>query len=391
MQITLLDITLNNVMLIYRRCIMNPFRYGQVVSGRDFCPRPRLIEQLMSFIESGQNVFLQGERRTGKTSLMNEAVRRLAGYRLLYIDLLEVKSIGDMCRRMITSIVRMERKASFQRKLMNTLSHLRPSLSIDPVTGFPTVSLDSKIVMRKDSIEGILDLIAGLGRKGRLVVAFDEFQDVLDISESAAALALLRSRIQFHARITYLFADSVRNRMNGIFTDPESPFFKSAASMQVGPIDDETFVPFLRKKFAKGKREISEETLRAVIRQTGNIPGDVQELCACIWDVTPAGESVTEKHMGPALGMIFARENKAYEASLVQLTGQQLRCLAALAKTGGKKPLSAEFLEESGIRTSSSVQAALKRLVRLKIIYRHEGTYRFANHFFGSWLIWKGY
>ena len=345
----------------------------------------------MNFVNAGQNVFLQGERRTGKTSLIHEAVRILSDYKFLYIDLLEVKTIDDLCRRMITSIVRTERRAGFQRKLLNTLSHLRPSLSIDAITGFPTVSFDSRIGMKPDTIEGILDLVAELGRKKKLVVAFDEFQDVLNIRESAQSLALLRSRIQFQSNITYIFAGSVRNKMNGIFTDPESPFFKSAASLEVGPIDGRTFVPFLRKKFASGKRSISTETVDSAILMAGNIPGDVQELCACIWDATSTGENVTKEHLTPALNMIFARERKAYEATLIQLTGKQLRCLIALAETASIKTLSSEFLEKTGIRTASSVQAALKRLVRLKIIYRHKGAYRLANPFFGSWLIWNGY
>ncbi|MCK5130800.1 MAG: ATP-binding protein [Candidatus Sabulitectum sp.] len=370
---------------------MNPFRYGQVVSKGDFCSRPLLLKQLMTFAESGQNVFLQGERRIGKTSLIHEAVRKLSGYKLLYIDLLEVKTIDDLCRRMITSIVRMEQKAAFQKKLLSSLAHLRPSLSIDPVTGFPTVSFDSRIGMKPDTIEGILDLIAELGGKRKLVVAFDEFQDVLNIRESDRALALLRSRIQFQNNITYFFAGSVRNQMNGIFTDPSSPFFKSAASLEVGPIDGKTFVPFLKKKFASGERKISIGIVGEAIGMAGNIPGDVQELCACIFDATSSGESVTGEHLAVGLNMIFARERKAYEATLISITGLQLRCLVALSETDSVKVLSSEFLEKTGIRTASSVQAALKRLVKLKIIYRHKGTYRLANPFFGSWLIWNGF
>lgn len=370
---------------------MNPFRYGQVVSKRDFCSRPLLLKQLMNFAESGQNVFLQGERRTGKTSLIHEVVRRLPTCKLLHIDLLEVKTIDDLCRRMITSIVRTERRASFQRKLLIALSHLRPSLSVDPVTGFPTVSFDSRIGIKPDTIGGILDLIAELGRKKKLVVAFDEFQDVLNIPESSRALALLRSRIQFYSGITYFFAGSVRNQMNGIFTDPSSPFFKSAASLEVGPIDGDTFVPFLKRKFVSGKRSISTETVEAVICMAGNIPGDVQELCACIWDATSAGASIAQKHLDAGLNLIFARERKAYEATLICITGLQLRCLVGLAEADSTKVLSSGFLEKTGIRTTSSVQAALKRLVKLKIIYRHEGTYRLVNPFFGSWLIWNGY
>ena len=51
---------------------MNPFKYGQVVSAEDFCPRPQLIKEIMSFIKSGQNLCVQGERRVGKTSLIED-------------------------------------------------------------------------------------------------------------------------------------------------------------------------------------------------------------------------------------------------------------------------------------------------------------------------------
>ena len=47
-----------------------PFRYGCVVDGEYFCPRPELERQLRRYAESGQNLVIQGERRMGKTSLV---------------------------------------------------------------------------------------------------------------------------------------------------------------------------------------------------------------------------------------------------------------------------------------------------------------------------------
>ncbi len=41
---------------------MNPFVYGRVVSSGDFCPRPRLSGMLDEFIQSRQNVLVQGEQ-----------------------------------------------------------------------------------------------------------------------------------------------------------------------------------------------------------------------------------------------------------------------------------------------------------------------------------------
>jgi uncharacterized protein len=75
---------------------MNPFKYGQVVGAKDFCQRPDLMKQVIGFIKAGQNIVLQGERRMGKTSLIHEALNHIKKYSIIYIDLLEIKSVDDI-------------------------------------------------------------------------------------------------------------------------------------------------------------------------------------------------------------------------------------------------------------------------------------------------------
>ena len=69
---------------------MNPFKYGQIVKENDFCPRPELERNLANQIKRGQNVYIQGERRVGKSSLIFETVRKLKKPRIVYIDLMEM-------------------------------------------------------------------------------------------------------------------------------------------------------------------------------------------------------------------------------------------------------------------------------------------------------------
>jgi len=77
---------------------MNPFKYGQVVFDKDFCPRPQLEKKFIDYISSGQNVLLEGERRIGKTSLIFEIMRKMKKFLLLYIDIMEIKNADDFCR-----------------------------------------------------------------------------------------------------------------------------------------------------------------------------------------------------------------------------------------------------------------------------------------------------
>ncbi|MCK4237163.1 MAG: ATP-binding protein, partial [Candidatus Krumholzibacteria bacterium] len=358
---------------------MNPFKYGQVVSAEDFCPRPKLLDSIKGFIRTGQNVLIQGERRTGKTSLIHEAVRQIRRIRLLYIDLLEIKTIEDLYRRLLRGIMSLEEKNGFINKLFKSISHLKPTMTIDPATGQPSLSLDASTKLKPDSIEGLLDMIEKISRKKPIVVVLDEFQDVLNLKEAPETLAILRSKIQFHTGFSYIFAGSIRNRMDEIFNHPRSAFFKSAVTINVGAIDRERFGKFLVNKFSLGKRKINGDTSNRIFEIADYVPGDVQQLCGALWETTSKGAGITVDDIPQALNLIYTRESKGYEAMLVHVTGQQLRVLNGLATIGGKAPLSADFLRGVGVTHPSSVKKTLDRLVQTHIIFRHEGEYKFVN------------
>lgn len=370
---------------------MNPFKYGQVVSAKDFCPRPGLMKQVIEFIKDGQNLVLQGERRTGKTSLIHEASHHIKKHTILYIDLLEIKDVDDMCKRMVKAIVSFEQRAGFLEKILRALAQLRPILSINVLTGEPTISLETVTSLRPDSINSILDLIANIGKHKALIVMFDEFQDILNLTTAKEILAILRSKIQFHNKIPYVFAGSMRNQMHDIFTNPDSPFFKSAIPIEVGTIEHNQFKKFLKNKFSLGRRTIDDDVLNVGFEITGSLPGDVQQYCGALWDTTSEKVHIDKQYIPEAMRLIFSREEKGYEAVLTQLTSQQLRCLVGLARFGGIAPYSGDFLRGVGISTSASVRKAIQRLERLKVIYRYTNEYKFVNPFFKAWLLWKNW
>lgn len=370
---------------------MNPFKYGQVVRDKDFCPRPDLVEQLDKFVESGQNVVLIGERRMGKTSLVCETLRRLKDCRMVYIDLLEVKTADDVCRRMIKAVFSAQRNTAFIERFLKSIAGLRPAVTIDPISGQPSLTLDQRTALTPKSMGSVIETFGEMNNDRRTAVVFDEFQDILNLKDSRAVLAELRSSIQFQGEIPYIFAGSVRNSITDIFYDPDSPFFKSAQSLEIGPLNDSRFASFLAKRFSEGRRIVSKETLLKITEMLEFVPGDVQEFCCALWDRTSPGDTVSEEHFAKALELVFSRESKTYEAILGHTTGQQLKCLTGLTTVGGRSPFSAVFLEASGISLPGSVRKAIEGLVKKKIIYHYQGTYKFANPFFKLWLQWKNY
>lgn len=377
-------------MVKYKDQRMNPFKYGTVVSGRDFCGRKELLKQLKNYIESSQNIVLFGERRIGKTSAACEAARRLKTARPLYIDLLGIKSIDTLCRRILRSCVMLEQKSGMIERIIKSLSSLRPSFTLDPITAMPTVTFDASIELKANSIPEVLTVIESLHGKKRTVVILDEFQDVLNINEAQEALALLRGKIQFQTDIPYIFIGSIRHKLSEIFTHHESPFFKSAIPISIEPIPYEEFSNFLKNKFADEKKVISNETLSNIFQMADNVSGDIQQLCESIWSVSSAGERIGQEHILKGLELIFSREQKSYENYITLLTNNQQKVLRAIALAGGKNVYSVSFLKSSGFNNPSSVRKAINRMISLNILFEKAGEYKFINPFFRAWLLARG-
>lgn len=365
----------------------NPFRYGCVVSGDHFCERAKAERELRGFIRAGQNVFVQGERRMGKTSLVRKAVSGVRGERLVYIDLYCIGSQSDICRRVAEGIGRANASMPFLKRVMEVASRLRPSLSFDSSDGSPKITLDALAAEEPSSLGIVMSMLEKIANDGRTCIVFDEFQDVLRLRDSERVLAEMRSRIQFQENVPYFFLGSVRHEMWRIFNDTKSPFFKSAAAYDVGEIDAGDFSRFIISRFGKGKRRISSATTFAIIDAASRVSGDVQELCAALWDVTATGSEVTESDIPSALEVVFMRERKGFEKAVSMLTPVQLKVLRGLAAYPKARVFSADFLKRMGMANAGAVSKALKRLENHDLVHYADGEYRFGDSFFRQWIL----
>ena len=365
----------------------NPFRYGCAVEGEYFCPRPELERQLKSYAETGQNVVIYGERRMGKTSLVRKAIGSMRGKRLLYIDLYFIRSLSDFCKRVMDGVMNVKDKAPFIRRAVELVAHLRPTLSIDSRDGSPVLSVDERLAEKPESLQVAMGAIEKLAKENGLCVVFDEFQDILKVGENPwGILAEMRSTIQFQGDTPYFYLGSVRNDMLGIFTNPESPFFKSALPIEVGAIDSLSLGEFLQQRFKKGNRVAGPEVVAKVIEFARGVSGDVQELCDALWERTDDGAIITSRDFTSAFDCVFAREAPAFEASIARLTAKQLKILRTLAVNPSARVFSNEFMEQARVQNPGAMKKAITRFLADRLIFERRGEYCFFNPFFAEWL-----
>ena len=366
--------------------MMNPFKYGCVVSGDSFCARPELERRLAEFIRAGQNVVIQGERRMGKTSLVRETVGKMRGVRMVYADLLGLCDVADLCGRLAAALAESDRTLPFYRKLGRLLTKLRPTVTLDADSGMPVFSVDSAAAASAESLDAILAAIAEEAKGRRLCVVLDEFQDILGIEGGKRVLAVMRGKIQLDAFTPYVFLGSVRNKMTDVFWDPDSPFYHSAAALPVGEIPDEDFYRFALDKFKTGGRRLPRESFDAILASAQRIPGYVQELCDTIWDCTDKGYEISAREIAEGVRGVFARDRDHYEIFMQRLTPIQRKVILALAAHGGRGVYSGAFIANAQVSGIGTMRRSLAKLISENLIYRHQDEYKFFNPFFAEWL-----
>ena len=365
---------------------MNAFKYGCSVDGENFCPRPELSKSLRTYVTSGQNLVIQGERRIGKTSLVKETVSSMRGWAMVYADFMGVRTVTDVCNRLADALARFDSSDTFMRKVFAALLHLRPVATVDAMTGLPTITVDSRASADPMSVTTVMNALETHVRGRKVCVVLDEFQDILEIGDGEQVLALMRSRIQFMPRTAFVFLGSARNRMLDIFMSPKSPFYKSAALFEVGLIPDEDFYAFASGRFASGRRKLPRELFDRVLSLAERTSGDVQELCDAIWQVSEKGDLLTDEHFEQGLRQIFHREGAAYATFVKPITDIQFRVLQALSVEGGRHPSSNAFLEAALLSNVTTVKRALVALEKAGLIYLSAGEWKFVSPFFREWV-----
>ena len=370
----------------------NPFQYGHVVRGEAFCNRNRERQELRRAVENAEKLFVYSERRLGKTSLVRGVLDRLPrkSFVGVYVDLWPTDSELSFVKQTGRAIARsLATTASKMLEAARTyLDRLAPSVTIDE-EGKPRVNFGVSDSTRTDQqLEDVLAVpsrIASRGRK-RVVVVFDEFQRILDYGSDTVEREL-RSSIQHHDDVCYLFLGSRKHLIQGMFLDKSRPLYRAAGHYPLTPIDASHWVPFIRKRFADARKTINDKKILNLCALTEGHPFYTQHLCHGLWESCEPGKTVTDAMIGDALDTLLAREAYAYTTLWESLVVNQRRFLTGLALADSPvQPFAASFTRRHGLRSASNAQRAAETLLAKDVIDRENGTFLIVDRFFKLWI-----
>lgn len=368
--------------------LVNPFIYQGYESPEYFCDREAETATLLSHLKNGRNVTLISPRRIGKTGLIKNTFFYLQEEErdavCLYLDIFATKNLHDFVEQLgvmvINDIVR--KNASFIEKTIAFFSALRPVLSMDPLTGEPSVSITVEPTQEEITIRSIFNYLNESGKE--IYIAIDEFQQIAEYPEKGTE-ALLRSYIQFAQHVHFIFSGSKHHLMAEIFGSPKHPFYQSTEMMGLKPLDCSIYYDFSQNFFKQKGGNLSKDVFEQIYHLFNGHTWYIQCIMNRLYETELTIDCIEQ--VNAALLSILQGREPQFENLVQFFTENQFSLLKAIAKDSiVAQPTSGKFIKEHKLNGASSVKAALKVLEDKELVYKTNEGYIIYDRFMDLWL-----
>jgi AAA+ ATPase superfamily predicted ATPase len=366
----------------------NPFAYSNYVTGNSFCNRKKEIVEMLKYIKGSQNVLLYSHRRYGKSSLIRQIFSEIEKKNIkigaMHVELYGTISEKDFITKTFQCLNQLE--SNFEKLLQSVnraLKSIRLNLSLDPATGGTSIAPVFEAVNEKIILEELMNILSKYSQKHKLVIAFDEFQEVANYTEEGFEKRL-RSFIQQHSNICYIFSGSQQHLITEMFNSNNRAFYKLAESFPLKKIETKHYVPWIQNLFSRKKVHLPAKFIETIIETFENHPMYIQNFLFHLWE-EPATKTLSPEVIRKIEDTIVDKKSLEYSVLWETLTINQKKTLKLILLNNGSNLYNTNALQSVNLKTASLVTKALSSLIKKEVIVKN-GIYLIQDIVFKKWL-----
>lgn len=370
--------------------VNNPFVVGKYLSNRYFCDRIEETEFLRKQIFNGRDVALISPRRIGKSGLIQHFFSQpdiKERYHVFFVDIYATTSLAEFVYTLGKEIYEQLKPQTtvWKEKFFQIISSFRIGFKLDSLSGNPTFDLGlGDIQAPQTTLDEIFAYINETDKP--CIIAIDEFQQIGEYAEKNVE-ALLRTKIQKCHRAQFIFSGSKRHMMSNMFNSPSKPFYQSAISMGLDPIPMDIYTDFATRMFEENGKHVENSVIETVWRQYDGYTWFVQMMMNELFALTPSGETCQASQIPTAWHNVIMTQENSYKDLLSNLPPKQKIVLQAIAKEGlAHNITSSKFIKKYNLNSASSVQSAVKLLLKNDLVTQNDNAYRVYDYFLSEWL-----
>lgn len=340
--------------------MLSPFIYEEPVDPVNLVDRDTEVETLVERALDARNSRLEGPRRYGKTSLLRAVLARcdLQGCTPISVNFLGVLTMDDVAERIERAYGR-QLDGPLKRWYTGVIRTLAPTFNAAPGGVGVSVAPQARTTALLERLALPLRLHERQG--GQCVIAFDEFQDVVNIPGVAATF---RSELEQHGTAAaYIFSGSHPGLMRDTFADRRHSFFAQAAAVPLRELPADALAQFISARFTEGGREPGDG-LGPLLDLAAGHPQRSMQLAHHLYVHTRRNGRASTDSWQDALADVFTETSEEVQTAWHSFSVTQQRVVGVIAARTVKLN-SAEATRRFGlVKSGGNTRRAIEQLER---------------------------
>ncbi|PID47657.1 MAG: hypothetical protein CR967_03260 [Proteobacteria bacterium] len=303
------------------------FKTGSPVKGDDFIDRKKHLPVFKAYLENNQHIMIKAPRRFGKTSLVKQIFEHDKSFNYIYVDLRRTTSLRTLAEQILQKAYALAGIENFfeqfKKSIIGLLKNIQ-AIKIDDIGEITLKHLENGGANEREYFLHALEVVEQISQKKGLNIKFvmDEFQDIIRLSDEFI-LEQMRSLIQHHEAVTYVFLGSIESIMTKIFSSKSSPFFHFARIMDLSGLDIGELYEYAKKTFENKGIKSDSSLLKLLEFLKGHPDYSAQILQAIYYKALLVDlKEIDHEICLEALSLVIF-ENKAYLEELISKTKQK--------------------------------------------------------------------
>jgi AAA+ ATPase superfamily predicted ATPase len=332
-----------------------------IAKGKAFCNRVKEKSRLQQNLNACRHTIIISPRRYGKSSLANKIMRDsgLIYEKIDFFVAADGKGIESHIVNGVNFLINMI--MNIPEQTLRVVKNYFKNLTLKPILEIGTKGVILKVSAESRNVaSNILDLLRLLDKmaakkKIKLILFFDEFQQISKIAKGLAIEGAIRNVAQETDHLVFIFSGSDRILLASMFEDSNRPLYKLCDRINLDRISSTDYEKFLNKVAKKAwNLSLSTELLNEICALTERHPYYMNILCAKLWQNT---EPPTIAYIKACWQECVYEEKGTTAVELQALSPAQRTILKEIAKGKTDGLTSKDFLSKMHLSGSTVIKA----------------------------------
>lgn len=344
---------------------------AKIATGNAFCNRINERKQLSNGINKGRHAVIYSPRRYGKSSLVNLVAMNL-GMPYTVIDLFLAHDDGMINKRIMSGISTIVSELlSPSEKIFKQVQEMFRNFKVN--LGVKGYSIESSFSSNtSDNVDQIhealtiLDKIAQ-NKKSKVIIFFDEFQDIINAESSKAIQGAIRNVAQSTENIVFVFSGSYQHLLVELFDNKSMPLYMLCDKIYLERIFANEYKKHINKLAQnRWQKHIAREVLDKILHFSEAHAFFVNMLCNLLFEL-PNPPQLDD--VNSAWNTCQELEKRRVMSDIQSLSINQQDVLRQIAIYNPTEPTGAKFAK-SVLKAGSTIKQCLDILLKKDFVYQ---------------------